>query len=337
MSAKLGVALYVIALAVGLFSVSETTSRPWDAYELSLPDGIADKYLTVAAWDGSGTGATMDELADRYDLADSSVPSEVTRTPGTFVLQAPLMLVPDAAVVPLLAVSSVLGVLAACWAASRLSRLPLWATGSIAVMVVTSPQMMWAYYFGTTSVVVAGLIAWSWAWKVRPSWAGALLGVAIVLKVWPALLLIPLMRRSKATTLIAVAWAGGLTLAGLLLPGTALAVAGGWMFWVDFRTNWSLVRFIGLPAALTLGAVVMLASWRLSDDRRIAVAILVGLAVSPLSWAWYWVAAIPAVAVLLRRRVEVGRPVHPEKVVVDLGEAGRPGLVRQNEAHEVGA
>ena len=206
----------------------------------------------------------------------------------------------------LLGAASVLSVVAICLLTARIAATPDWVMGLVALVVVSVNPMRIGYVFGSTAVIVAALITGAWRYLDRPTLAGALLAIAVILKVWPAILLLPLCLHRRRVILVTVVVGAGLTGLGLLLPGVELASVIGssdsWMFFVDLGSNWSLAKFVGAPLALLVGGVVLvLVHVAYADEnRRIAWTVIVGLAMSPLSWAWYWAAAIPAMATIWR-------------------------------------
>ena len=269
---------YAAAAIVGLLLVGSLD--PWSAgYR---PDIVFDKEATVAAWTGDGTTV------------------EAPRTPAALLLQGPVVLAPDRHLRQIVGVVSVAGLLAVCWVAARLVGVADWWGAVLAVALMPTPPIRGAILYGNSAVLVAGVVAVAWLLRRRPAAAGFLLAAAASLKLWPlaVALVIPDVRRW------AVGWFAGLNVAGLALPGVTVAgqfaaLSSGGQF-VDYAWNLSAARLVGPAAAAVLGAAALVWVSRTVEDvdRRVACAVIVGLAAVPLSWPWYWVAAIPAAAVL---------------------------------------
>jgi len=290
------VAAVLAALLVGWATYLGVADVPWSRLQMGAPDTVIDKYLTLAAWDGYGTDKTALELVNRYGIGNVGIYSTPTRTPGTFVVFIPLLATPDAAIQPLMALVSVSSLVLVCVAAAHLIHQPPWVGALLAAGLAWTPPMLLAYLFANSGVLVTALVVAGWVWKDRPALAGGLLAVAATLKVWPALIGLALLGRHGRTVAYASVLGIGLNATGLLLPGVTLQT-GEWQSWVNDPWNWSL--FDLWPFVVSL-ATALWFLWR-DEDCRIALAILVGLAVVPLSWAWYWAAAIPALAVIVHR------------------------------------
>jgi uncharacterized membrane protein len=185
-----------------------------------------------------------------------------------------------------------------------------------AALALASAPLYSSFEFGTISIVVTALIFASWVWadSDRHWIAGVALGLAISLKVWPGLLLIPLLvtrrfevvRWSLATVLV-------LQVAGFILfditPTDLLsAFSETSAEWLSFAGNGSasgtLAR-LGIDPWLAtiplfiLGAVTV---WLLSSRHEASsypLAIVVGLLVSPLAWEHYDVALLGVAAVVI--------------------------------------
>lgn len=155
---------------------------------------------------------------------------------------------------------------------------------------------------------------------LRPA-RSVLVGVAISIKLTPALVLVALAGagRWRAVAWVVVGFVAATTVAALVFPATARGyIDGGWRLaeeanhLLDAQNHslpniaamLGLPRLVGLAVAVVLGvfgtatAVVL---WRSGDELAGTAAILVAiLLASPVSWTHHWVAAYPALVVLLR-------------------------------------
>jgi hypothetical protein len=208
---------------------------------------------------------------------------------------------------------------------------------------VTEYDVRWA---GASGLILLALV-WGWSdlRKARDARAGAILGVATALKVFPVMMVIPLirMRRWKA-----VGWMVGTT--ALVSAGAALAIGIGssWEFATeavrDNYRNWSAaphsVSLVSLPfrlfasdrwfdpnanapgfvpllsglalAVCVIGAIKT--SGRLSGDRFWATVPWMILA-SPIAWPHYLVMMIPLL-VLISIRTKLWGPLKRIPLVV---------------------
>lgn len=306
------VLLYLAVLVYGLvvFAPKLVDARQDWSY---LPDVASDQMIARAALDGSGIDQTLREMADRFgypgDVADFVAP----RTPAAAVSNLPLLLLPLGWLLPAVAVASVFAIIAVCWMMTQLADLPDWVGAAVAAALLSIPYIVRALAWGNNGYLVAtAVIAAWWLADRRPGLAGGLLGWAIAVKLWPGLLLFVLGRRVAAFALgsAAVFTAVGLALPGVTVGAVVATITGGADSWIAHRSNVSLGGALakrGIGHAALIGGAVGLALWgavlRVTADRnvRVAVTVLTGLLVSPLSWMAYWLAAFPAVAVIIRR------------------------------------
>ena len=186
------------------------------------------------------------------------------------------------------------------------------------------------FSFGQINVVIMTLVIADCVPRRTPWPRGVLLGLAIALKLTPAVFLLYFVLRRDVR---AVAWSVACCLAATLL-GFALAWRDSWQYWTEtvhdtdrigsatWNTNQNAAGALArlslggstqfLLWALTCLAVLALTVWALrrvlADDEPTLALICValfGLIVSPVSWSHHWVWALPAVivaAVLAVRR-----------------------------------
>lgn len=275
-----------------------------------FPDSVADKYLAKAAWDGTGAYSPFDELVSRYghDVPAEIYGSPVARTPGAILLASALIPFSDEAIIEALKVVSIGCLLIVSWATARIAGLPAWVGGLVAVGLAGSDLMMLQFVNGNLGIVVAALVAVA-LWQPNRI-GGVALGVAAVLKVWPAVLLVPMLmfKRSRRSGWWALGTVSALCLAGLMIPTVSLAGTIRSMFagagYSVLPRNLSASAILDVP--LIVGGVVglvVLTLGMLSDHpgRRLGAATIGGLLASPVTWPVYWLAGLPAVAAAIRR------------------------------------
>lgn len=154
----------------------------------------------------------------------------------------------------------------------------------------------------------------------RPARA-ALLGVAIAIKLTPAFMLLTLAAARRWSS-IAYAAAGAIAVTAVVWVVFPAAVAGylagGWRAAAEVNTNVDgqnhslpgLARVLDWPPAVTVALVLVVGAagvlaggwwWRHGDPlTAVAVTLVAGLLVSPISWTHHWVAAYPALILLAR-------------------------------------
>ena len=142
------------------------------------------------------------------------------RTPGAFLLQAPLLLISDSWLMPM--VTGLILVLAylVLWLTHMISEVEWRRMIWVGPLLFLSLPVVTAISYGSLSVILTvDLILISWAFRER-SWAGIPLGIATASRLWPALVIIGFWlsgRRRAAYQASAVFIL--VTVAGLLLPG----------------------------------------------------------------------------------------------------------------------
>ncbi len=303
-------------------------------------DLTLDKLVVNAAVDGVDPYLPVQDLAGRYEvvIGDLGV-SELgdatrihPRPPGSILLLLPLTLVPYDLLHAFSLVFNAVVAVAFLFTVAVATDVKTESILLAAPLLILSHPAISAFEFGSQSFVVAALIALAVGLFLRgeSAVAGAALGVAITLKLWPALLLIPLWRAGRRRgTVAAFATSGGLTLLGGVAFGLSpdqvwRGLAGAGSTWVGFAGNGSLAgRFalIGasIPGATILSAVLLLPILFFFWDRRTSLdealwgTVVVALFASPLSWDHYNIVLIP-VAILLARHSRDW--LHPERWVL---------------------
>lgn len=212
---------------------------------------------------------------------------------------------------------------------SRPSVLLLSAGVLLLVAALTTEAVQRTLILGQVNLVLAALVVVDLLVLPR-RWRGVLLGLAIAIKLTPAVFLGFLLLRREWAALARVAGTVALTVA----VGWVLAPAASATFWSGGASGLgrfgdeaagygnqsvgaALDRFVpGVSDAvwLLLVAVVValsaVATWRAlrrGEDLAAVTALAVGgLLVSPISWTHHWVWVVPVLAVLLVRRWWVG-------------------------------
>jgi hypothetical protein len=168
--------------------------------------------------------------------------------------------------------------------------------------------------FAGQAMVVSAAVIGSWVFYRRgnDTASGLLLAVAGVLKLFPLVLVVPMLlqRRWKAAGMTGLATAA-LTALGLLLPGVGLddafrALTHGSEVWFSLLANGSVAavlsrsgidRVVAEAVALSMGAVVAIHAFRRRRDKTMAdptIWLVLALLVLPLSWVSYDLVLIAA-------------------------------------------
>lgn len=304
----------VLAVGIGL-------ATSLGAHLLGLDWSISDvKYDWVVAKAALFSDAHADvlKLAQEFEVElhvvfrDAGQSIVHPRTPGAILLSIPLLLIPfDLLFALTLGVSFAL-----TWilAEPSISSMATWqARVAASIFVGVSLPVVATLWFSSQSALVAVLVLYGWVALVgnRTMLGGILLGAAIVLKVFPAILLLPLLiqRRWPALQSVIVSVLA-LNLFGLLLPGVSLAgsvqaLSGASQTWALFASNASAygpLRIVGLSHSTTLVTLLLAAGLGigyLALRRRAQAAtdplpwLLLALLFLPISWGSYDVVLLP--------------------------------------------
>ncbi|BCI53902.1 polyprenol-phosphate-mannose-dependent alpha-(1-2)-phosphatidylinositol mannoside mannosyltransferase [Mycolicibacterium litorale] len=214
------------------------------------------------------------------------------------------------------------------WAVSRATSQPAWsrrlwlAAAIVAVAVVHFEPIEANVDFGQINVVLMTLVIADCVPRRTPWPRGLLLGLAIALKLTPAVFLLYFLLRRDIRALVVSA----ASVIGLTLLGFALAWRDSWEYWTETVSNTDRIgtatlntnqNIAGALARLGLGedlrftmwvlacfAVLGLTIWAarraLRADEPVLALVCVamfGLVVSPVSWSHHWVWSLPAVLV----------------------------------------
>jgi alpha-1,2-mannosyltransferase len=291
-------------------------------------DSTADWLVASAALDGTNPYADLRELSRRYDVPFiapgwkdvGGAPWIHPRTPGALLLLVPVTVsTPETLHTIVAAVSLMLLAVLGATCLPRLMKVR-WPLGVLlAALLIISGPVIRSMQFGAWSVLLALLIGWLWLTaREKDGWlAGIPLGIAIGMRLFPALLLIPLVlyRRWKVSA-SAVGVALVLNLLGMFVFGLSpRAVLNGMTLagdtWIQLEANGSIIKplfqSLGVPSLLIvagLGIVIAAYSRRLQlkgadFDYAMALAVITMLLISPLSWEHYDIILFLVLALLL--------------------------------------
>ena len=214
------------------------------------------------------------------------------------------------------------------WPTTRVTGEPAWARRWWLAAAIVAPAVIYLepidanFDFGQINVVLMTLVIADCVPRRTPWPRGLLLGVAIALKLTPAVFLLYfLLRRDLRALLVTAASAVTATLVGFALPwqdswdyGTDTVTNTDRIGAATLNTNQNIAGTLarlgldpGLRYALWVAlsfAVLALTIWAARRALRAAQPVLAlicvamfGLAVSPVSWSHHWVWALPAVLV----------------------------------------
>ncbi len=233
------------------------------------------------------------------------------RTPAALLLQLPLLLIPESALMPVVTTLILLGALATIGLAAHISGVELARLVWVGPFLVLSFPVVTAVSYGSlNSLVMVTLLLLSWANRDK-SWAGIPLGVAMASRLWPGLVVVGFWisgrRRAafQAFAIFIVMNLAGLALPGVGLTGTIRVLLGGGPDWVEHTQNASvsyLLLQLGVPVAISVMTASGFALFMALRDpeKAIPICVIGGLIASPLSWPAYSLAALPVAALAWR-------------------------------------
>ncbi len=322
-----GVLFVIWAVYLGFITASSTDS--------TFADSTADVLVASAARDGTSPYQDLRILSETYRIAyvapiETAADSPLVhpRTPASLLfLQLFAQMDADSAHAAAMAITFVsIGGLAVC-VVPRLTSWPTWVSIGLMALLLFSGPVLRGLQIGSISAFIALLIGVFWVGTAdRDSVASGLaLGVAIALRLFPALLLVPALlwgRRRAAGSALAAAI--GLNLVGMFVFGLSLTdvvdgLAATSATWILEDSNGSLIKplvgWIGMPTTVgvvTVSTVLVLlvAKSRSVEGRylnAVALTTVVMLLASPLSWEHYDVMLVPVAFVLMQGGPSVGR------------------------------
>jgi alpha-1,2-mannosyltransferase len=177
--------------------------------------------------------------------------------------------------------------------------------------------------YGQIDLLIGALIFGDLSRPDGSRWKGAGLGLAVALKLTPAIFAVYLLlsRRTRAAAVCAAVFAGSVAIGFAIVPGDSSAYWGGAFLdsgrvgRIENTANQSLrgafarlahtgdVQVPWLCVAAVIGlaglALAVRAGRRGDDVRGVSLCALTGLLVSPVSWSHHWVLAVPALMLLV--------------------------------------
>ena len=281
-------------------------------------DALADWATSRALLDGRDPYREIEVVAAESGLSLGSFAGVESaphpRLPGALLLTAPLsFLTPHQAYLAVMALSLLAGLVVLGWTAQRF-RMPV--AVMVGALTVLSTPVITAFQFGTWSVLLAALLLYVWrgATAGKSPWLlGIALGVVTVLKVFPGLLLIPLLfggaKRTVAVALSSFVTLNVVTMAVFSVDWRQVVDAMRWASdsWLPYVGNVGIsggLSALGVPASVAgllppVAAIISIALlWRRtrSLESVLAAAVVVSVVASPLSWGHYQVALFPVAA-----------------------------------------
>ncbi len=281
-------------------------------------------------WLSASGAVSSDAYVDVRDLADefgvtiginrpvaSTGPVVHPRTPGAILLALPLLLFDFDHLFAVATFITIASGVAILW--------PVLATANrndrvmVSILaLICAPTFMTLMFTGQAGLVaLLTLFAWPLLFKGRGLAGGLMLAVAGALKIFPLILLVPLLLRRRyfafgATLAAFVALnIGGLTLPGVSLTGAVDGLSDASTTWVGMGPNGSLVTAlfrIGVDALFSQAIAIAVLGFFLTAavlTRKEKVIndplpwIISGLLLVPLSWLSYDMILMPALACLL--------------------------------------
>lgn len=284
-------------------------------------------------------GHALLDGADLYAVRDQVLP--FTYPPFAAILFVPLALLGTGGAGVVVSVLSLLALLVVVAVSvgvvgpgprPRVSSPPLLVGGLLLLAALTTEAVQRTLILGQVNLVLAALVAVDLL-VVPRRWRGVLLGLAIAVKLTPAVFLGYLLLRREWAVLARVA----ATVVATIVVGFVVAPSASATFWSGGASDLgrfgdeaagygnqalgaALDRFApGVPDVLWLVLVALVvvlaaaATWRTlgCHDHLAAVTALAvgGLLVSPISWTHHWVWVVPVMVVLLVRRWWLGLAV----------------------------
>ena len=279
-------------------------------------DFAIDYASAKAIQDGENPYVDASKLIERYipDLpTNDSVPWPNWKPPFRFLIALPFAALSfETAATVWVAVNALALVLAMSLFVARLGR--PWqlgfslGCGSLALPVVQSDLSL-----GQVNGILLLLLVLTWLWlRDRPSASALALGTAIGVRIFPAFLLLPLVRRQRSAALIAstLGMAVVLNLAGASIIGPQRVVdfiETTWRGYSPYQSasfNVSLIAQVGIVAGIVAAVGMTLLAvnppYQLSKDRFWAAVPLMLLAF-PIVWEHYLVLALPWLVLAITR------------------------------------
>lgn len=295
-------------------------------------DSTADWLVTRAAQQGGDPYADIrglaDEFGERYVFLGAegvqdflgAPPYVHPRSPGALILQLPLLYLDPKGAHLAMGMATIAALATLVLATAHLGNLDRRLTLVLVPALFISSVVGGALAFGVQSVVVAACVSVAWLLLRRSDsvGAGALLGFAITLKLFPALLCVVLAAHKRWRALaVSLSMPVLLNLAGMLVfrlsPREVLDGLGeATRVWLPFGANGSVSRLVelaGVPVpmaaasapVLALLGVLLVLRRQPSFDAALAAGIILAVLGSPLSWGHYDALLLPVAGWLFGR------------------------------------
>ena len=176
--------------------------------------------------------------------------------------------------------------------------------------------------YGQIDLLVGALVFYDMSRPDSSRWKGAALGVAVALKLTPAIFAVYLLlsRRARAAALCTAVFLASVALGFAIVPGDSGAYWGGAFLdpgrvgRIENAANQSLrgaiarlahttdVQGLWLAAAVLValaGLTLAVRAGRRGDEARgVSLCVVTALLVSPISWSHHWALAVPALLLL---------------------------------------
>jgi hypothetical protein len=299
--------LVVGALAVGALGVATVVSRAVSIGSSSLPaDDFTQDYVSARAWSHNENPygyqrAQVPRLVDADIAADSLRPQHRNpHSPAQILVMAPLSALPYRTARTIWLMIGATSTMLAAFAIARSfgwSRPPSLVAGLCALAIpVVGRDLLYGQFGGPILALI--VFAWRDIRSGKEARAGFALGAACALKLFPAFLLVPLIRKRRLEVVLAtVATAGALSVIGML----AIGVETSWNWATEVASdNFSFWRASPVNIALPGVPFRWLAHspWRADgpDLVSLSTAMAVGLVV------------VTAFAALVDRHAMTGDP-----------------------------
>lgn len=285
------------------------------------------------------TGRSLDRGLPVYDLIaiDGELardvgwqhrsPLRTANPPAMVCLTWPLAQLPYPVAWWTLSIASLIMLAAGSWTAARLSGWDRFgATAWAAIAAGSVPTLAFVILNHVEApILILGVMGWACLRGGRPRLGAAIWGLAAALKLFPALWLVTLLRlRDRRAAIVGFASAAGFTALGVAVIGwddtmtfvrDALPQSKAWesdaanisarSFGGELMGRWGGIALTAAVAIVLLWAIF---AGPRSVDRLWCLGLCGSLLLSPLSWSYYMVLAVPVAALVFARTDLSGSP-----------------------------
>ncbi len=262
---------------------------------------------------------------DAY-VRERIVPGRNWHPPFKFIIVVPLAGLPFEAAGVIWLLASAACVVGAGALVGRRLGWSRWQAASLGAAFIAAPVTQKDLSFGQVNgqLLLLLVLAWLWAERDKQVWAGAALGAAIAIKVFPALLLLPMLFMARRRLIaVAVSVAAALSGLGVIFAGAAHIVEllldagkGGFAYWNASPPNVSLwgainrwttpnswtpnldMTWLGtIAGVIAIAGVLALAVRFKQEPGAYWTWLIVVLLAWPIVWDHYLVLVLPWVAI----------------------------------------